>query len=100
MQFRLGEHGSVFSTRQRGKQFLDELRPELGAGEDVHISFAGVKSISYSFADEFLGGLMSEHRRLDLLIEDAEDSVRRVILGALRKRGIKVNPKDLFDRVA
>ena len=100
MEFQLSEWGTVFSTRPRGKKLLGELQSDLQPDEDAHISFAGVKSVSYSFADEFIGGLLSSNPKGDVLIEDADSSIRRVIVGALRRRGLGTDPRDLFDRVA
>jgi hypothetical protein len=57
--FSLKDFGRAFATRGRG----EELRLELltrSTGEDLAIiDFAEVTNVSYSFADEFLGVLVS-----------------------------------------
>lgn len=99
MTFSLADHGSVFSTRPRGAALRAEALASTEDGEELRISFAGVKSVSYSFADEFLGPLLvGEQARASL--EEVPPSLHRVILGALRRRGLQIKSRDLFPPVS
>lgn len=51
-KLRLGEFGRTFSTRMKARDIASTLR--CGNGDAVIIDFAGVASISPSFADELL----------------------------------------------
>lgn len=103
MLFRLADHGEVFSTRARGQELLAQLEADANDATTVEITFEGVRSISYSFADAFLGEVM--HRvqsgaySFDLRLEDVPPQSRRVILSSLANRGIDIDPRDLFDLV-
>lgn len=61
MNFRLVNHGSVFSTRDRGIRLLADLAKERAQNQEdreLTIDFEGVHSVTSSFADEFVGKLM------------------------------------------
>jgi len=87
MTFSLSEHGEVFSTRPRGARLRAEALACKARGEDLTISFSGVRSISYSFADEFLGPIMIGNNKA--VLEDIPPSLHRVIVGALKRRGVR-----------
>jgi hypothetical protein len=93
MSFALADYGAVFSTRPLGAKLRDEALARC-AGKDFTISFAGVQSISYSFADEFLGPIMlsSDRPRLD----EVPPQLHRIILGALERRGLRTDEHELF----
>ncbi|HEY2335541.1 MAG TPA: DUF4325 domain-containing protein [Solirubrobacterales bacterium] len=94
MPFLLSTHGAVFSTRPRGASLRSEAIASRDANEELRISFAGVQSISYSFADEFLGPLMSAPGTV--VLEDVAAPLHRIILGALERRGIHTSEEELF----
>lgn len=99
MTFSLGDYGAVFSTGSRGTELREELLTACITDGELRISFAGVQSISYSFADEFLGPLMlgSPNR---VVLEDVPPSLRRILIGTIRRRGIRTSERKLFDSVA
>jgi anti-anti-sigma regulatory factor len=57
--FNLNEFGATFATRGRGKELREELLSRMAGEEMIEVDFAGVTNVSYSFADEFFGVLMS-----------------------------------------
>jgi hypothetical protein len=96
MTFHLSSHGAVFSTRPLGAQLREEALAAGAGSADLTISFAGVRSISYSFADEFLGPMISDDRTGRAHLTDVPPELHRVILGALERRGTKIAADDLF----
>ncbi len=58
--FDVAECGSVFSTRGRARAARQALLARLHGQEVVELDFGGVRSFSYSFADEFLGKLLTD----------------------------------------
>jgi hypothetical protein len=59
-RFNLAERGRAFATRGRAQ----ELRAEaiaLAGSQELIVDFEGVAHVTYSFADELLGKLRSEH---------------------------------------
>jgi hypothetical protein len=99
MQFSIAHYGSVFSTRSRGARVLADLRERARAdgATCVVVDFAGVRNASYSFADEFVGTLMSDaqHGVLDFTValENASPQVQRVLDRSLSNRGINISPR-------
>lgn len=88
--FSLREFGQTFATRGRGKELREELLARM-AGEDVvEVDFAGVTNVSYSFADEFFGVLMTS-AGADVptaRLVNVEPTVERVVGDAVgRRRG-------------
>lgn len=57
-RFRLSDFGSTFSTRPRGIELREDLIKDAYNKVDVEINLEGVLSVSYSFADEFVAGLV------------------------------------------
>lgn len=91
MRYRLADKGRVFSTRERGARVLADLEAEFGRthSEPVTIDFAGVVSISYSFADEFVGELNDRAAAGRLprpQLENVDPRLQRVIDRSLRTR--------------
>ncbi|MEA2372633.1 MAG: hypothetical protein QOH12_3027 [Solirubrobacteraceae bacterium] len=59
LRYKLVEQGSVFSTRSRGVRMLTDLESRVSEAQGpIVLDFEGVKHVSYSFADEFVGKLM------------------------------------------
>jgi hypothetical protein len=98
MRIELASHGRVFSTRDRGSRLLGEIEHELRGAESIVVDFRDVLSVSYSFADEFVGGL-SERAQAGMAarvtVEHADGSIRDTIELSLRKRGIEPAQADL-----
>lgn len=104
MRFRLHDRGTVFSTRPRGAALLAELENEADTATVVEVDFGGVESISYSFADEFVGELVQRVDRgdytFDVTLEDVAPQLRRIILRSLANRGLESDPGKLFELTA
>jgi hypothetical protein len=94
MTFCLSDHGAVFSTRPLGARLRDEALAKRSAGESLTISFEGVQSISYSFADEFLGPIMLSPDAA--VLANVPPQLHRIILGALERRGLRTTEHELF----
>lgn len=94
MSFRLDQHGAVFSTRPRGRELRQAALSDHARGQELHISFEGVQSISYSFADEFLGPLFLGPDQL--VLEDVPPHLHRIIKSTMSRRGIRCNESELF----
>lgn len=92
MRFRLAEHGRAFSTRPRGAALLGVLEGKAHGASEAIIDFEGVTSVSYSFADEFIGELMerADAGRYDFepALENVAPALRRVIRRSLENRGV------------
>lgn len=93
MRYRLADHGLVFSTRDRGSRVLADLREKMGNAPDVQvqIDFAGIRSVSYSFVDEFVGELMQAIDAADAIVPafvNVPASAVRTIERSLRRRGV------------
>lgn len=90
LRYRLSEHGSVFSTRARGVRLLTDVESRLSESHSpIVLDFEGVKHVSYSFADEFVGKLMQRaHDSASGLPEliNVDESVHDVIKLNLRSR--------------
>ena len=71
MEYRLADQGHVFSSRDRGARLRADLREKTGDGSlaDVVINFEDILSVTYSFADEFIGQL----------VQDAGDGIPRCV---------------------
>ncbi|HEX8689219.1 MAG TPA: STAS-like domain-containing protein, partial [Solirubrobacterales bacterium] len=87
-----------FSTRPSGAKLRKMTLEGHVPGDEIRVSFEGVQSISYSFADEFLGPLMLGAD--DVVLENVPPNLHRIILAALRRRGIRTKPQNLFGSVA
>ncbi len=90
MQYRLADQGLVFSTRDRGARVLADVRTKIGNApmESVTIDFAGVRSVSYSFIDEFIGELMQSAAASAPKLVNVPTSAARTIKRSLRRRGV------------
>jgi hypothetical protein len=85
-------HGQAFSTRARGEEIRAEIELVAEAAIDVTIDFAGVRSVSYSFADEEIGVIVSEHLaqadRPRPVVIGLTAQAQRMLLGSLAQRGV------------
>jgi hypothetical protein len=93
VEYRLASHGLVFSTRDRGKRVLADLR-EKSRGvplETVLIDFAGVRSVTYSFIDEFIGALAQTTDRQVPRCINVPPEAARTIERSLRRRGLGID---------
>lgn len=88
----LGRHGQVFSTRARAGQIRLEIEQLAAGGRDVLIDFEGVRSVSYSFADELVGVFASRYETdresLRPVVIGLTAQAQRVLLGSLERRGL------------
>lgn len=92
MRIELASYGRVFSTRDHGLRLLAEIEHELSGAESIVVDFRDVLSVSYSFADEFVGGLAQRAQAgatAHVTVEHADGSIRDTIELSLRKRGIE-----------
>jgi hypothetical protein len=88
----LGRHGQAFSTRARAEQIRVEIEQLATGASGVLIDFEGVRSVSYSFADELVGVFASrydaDHDRLRPVVIGLSAQAQRVLLGSLEQRGL------------
>ncbi len=107
MRFVFHIFGAYFSTRERGVKVRDEINEALRrTSEDLLIlDFDGVQLISFSFADEVVGRLVSDRASgemgdVSILIVNANDEVihpiqssmerRKLVVASLRPDGIRL----------
>src|SRR5437660_573753 len=96
MRYDLADLGTTFSTRALGsdvRQEIETLVAQTGRDEPVLIDFADVHLISFSFADEFVGILLSERAAGNLgdravLLANANEDVLVPIERSLERRGL------------
>jgi hypothetical protein len=89
LTFSLREFGHAFATRGRGRELREVLLSRLPEDEQlVEIDLGGVTNISYSFADELLGVLVSpgEESRLTLRLTNVDLTIERVVNDAISRR--------------
>jgi hypothetical protein len=88
MEFRLADHGLVFSTRDRGKALRADLLADLAPAETIVIDFDEVLSASYSFLDEFVSILAKriQPRRPELI--NVPETISETIEESLIRRGL------------
>lgn len=91
-RYLLVRHGQAFSTRARGEEIRAEIEMMAASAGEVTIDFAGVRSVSYSFADEAIGVIVSEHLaqagRPRPVVIGLTAQAQRVLLGSLAQRGV------------
>ena len=88
---RLHEHGSAFSTRARAVELAEHVHVMATDTDQVDVDFSGVLSISYSFADEFVGeltALISAYSRPRLAFVGLTPEVGRVVRRCFANRGL------------
>ncbi|MGH2878751.1 MAG: STAS-like domain-containing protein [Solirubrobacteraceae bacterium] len=87
---RLSEFGSTFATRPRGLELREDLIRRADQEASVTIDLENVLSVSYSFADEFVAGLVQESANgnvpFEVEIVGASPEVERVVRRAIDLR--------------
>lgn len=92
----VSQHGQAFATRARADQIRSEIDEVAQGCSEVLIDFEGVRSLSFSFADELFGMLAIRHAKAPAELRPVaiglSAQAQRVLLGSLSQRGI---PDDL-----
>jgi uncharacterized protein DUF4325 len=91
MRYRMADHGRVFSTRDRGARLLADFDSAYTRDASVVIDFAGVLSMTHSFADEFVGELLARSNRGELpapRLENLAEVPRRAVERCADVRGV------------
>jgi hypothetical protein len=83
--FELGAVGTSFATRGRGAELLARALGDAVGGRLV-VDFTGVIHVSSSFADEFVGKLVTEHPGIEVTIIGLHGDVDRVVSSVLERR--------------
>jgi hypothetical protein len=93
MLIQMAEHGLVFSLRDRGRRMRVEVleKMSIGPGETLILDFADVRSVSNSFADEFVGVLAESMVPDAPEVINALPGVAKRIEGSLRRRNLNVD---------
>lgn len=88
----LGRHGHAFSTRARAEELRAEIEQLASGAAEVLIDFEGVRSVSYSFADELVGVLAAQYvadsKQPRPVVIGLSAQAQRVLLGSLSQRGV------------
>lgn len=91
-RYALGRHGQAFSTRARAEQIRAEIEQLAADSSGVLIDFEGVRSVSYSFADELVGVFASRYEAdpacLRPVVIGLSAQAQRVLIGSLEQRGL------------
>lgn len=91
MRYRMAEHGSVFSTRDRGSRLLADLESAYNRDGSLIIDFEGVLSMTHSFADQFLGELLIRGARGEIpqpQLVNLDSVPRRAVERCAEVRGV------------
>jgi anti-anti-sigma regulatory factor len=93
MLIHMAERGLVFSLRDRGRRMRVEVLEKMSAdpSEALVLDFAEVRSVSNSFADEFVGVLAESMAHGAPEVINASPGVAKRIVGSLRRRGLDVD---------
>lgn len=93
MLIQMAEHGLVFSLRDRGRRIRAETLEKMSTcpGEALILDFAQVRSVSNSFADEFVGVLAESMVPDTPEVINALPGVAKRIEGSLRRRNLNVD---------
>jgi hypothetical protein len=93
MLIQMAEHGLVFSLRDRGRRMRVEVLEKMGTSSDktLILDFAEVRSVSNSFADEFVGVLAESMAPDTPEVINASPGVAKRIEGSLRRRHLNVD---------
>lgn len=101
MHFRLADNGQAFSTRLRGEQLLEDFEAQTAGAATVAIDFAGIRSLSYSFGDSFVGEAIeraqSGRYAFNLCLQHVPPQSQRVIRESISNRGLDVSAEKLFE---
>lgn len=96
MRYHLAQHGTVFSTRERGADVRDSLEAavrQVDSADSAILDFTDIELISFSFADEVIGRLLAERAAGNLgaaaiVLTDLGDEVRDAVERSLRRRSL------------
>jgi STAS-like domain of unknown function (DUF4325) len=93
MHYRVADHGRVFSTRDRGSRVLADFVSvyERHDWSSIVLDFEGVRSMTPSFADEFVGELLVRSERGEMLmpaLANLEPTPLRALERCAHVRGI------------
>ena len=83
--FELGALGRSFATRGRGAELRERLLADATSSHE-EVDFTGVTHVSSSFADEFVGRLITDHQDVDLTLRGLTTDVDRVVQQVLARR--------------
>jgi hypothetical protein len=85
--FLLRDFGTTFGTRERGAELREAVLARAPGRAGVRIDFNEVTNVSYSFADEFVGRLVTElDSNTDIELVNMRESVSRTVLSARDRR--------------
>jgi anti-anti-sigma regulatory factor len=91
-RYTLADRGHAFATRARAEEIRTEIEDLASSSDQILIDFAGVRFVSYSFADELVGTFASAYASGDKiarpLVIGQSAQAQRVMLGSLDQRGI------------
>jgi anti-anti-sigma regulatory factor len=90
MLIQMAEHGLVFSLRDRGKRMRADVLEKMSTSHDgaLVLDFAEVRSVSNSFADEFVGVLAQSMAPDAPEVINVSPMIARTIERSLRRRGL------------
>ncbi|MGA9314245.1 MAG: STAS-like domain-containing protein [Solirubrobacteraceae bacterium] len=93
MLIQMAEHGLVFSLRDRGRRMRAEVLEKMSTSprETLVLDFDQVRSVSNSFADEFVGVLAESMAPNTPEVINASPGVAKRIEGSLRRRNLDVD---------
>ena len=104
MHFRLADNGQAFSTRLRGEQLLADFEAKTAGAATVAIDFEGIRSLSYSFGDSFVGEAIERAQSgrygFSLSLQHVPLQSQRVIRESVSNRGLDVSVDELFEATA
>ena len=88
--FTLSEFGRSFATRGRGAELRAEVLDRAALREDIVLDFRDVSKVTYSFADELVGKLVTEELIAVELANMAPSVARSVERAVSRRRAAPV----------
>lgn len=90
----LSEHGHTLATRPFARELRESLLGQAAGQNVIELNFDGVKSVSHSFADEFVCQIAEDSKNgqvaAEIAISGTSPEVERVITAALARREIQL----------
>jgi hypothetical protein len=90
----LSEHGHTLATRPFARELRENLLSQVADQPVIELNFDGVKSVSHSFADEFVCQIAEDSKSgripAEIAISGTSTEVDRVIGAALARRDIQL----------
>lgn len=90
----LAEQATTLATRPFARELRDDLLSKAADQETVELDFEGVRSVSHSFADEFVARLAEDSKAgvvgFEVHATGLSPEVARVLQAALDRRGLQV----------